>query len=52
MKRAGPLFSSMVTYGIPFIAVMWGMLAGETITLLQVLGLLIILCGVYLANRQ
>lgn len=52
LKRAGPLFSSMVTYGIPFIALGWGLLAGETITLLQVAGLLIILSGVYLANRS
>lgn len=52
MKRAGPLFSSMVTYGIPFVAVAWGLRAGETITLFQMVGLLIILLGVYLANRQ
>ncbi len=52
MKRAGPLFSSMVTYGIPFVAVAWGLYAGETITLSQLFGLLIILLGVYLANRQ
>ncbi len=52
MKRAGPLFSSMVTYGIPFVAVMWGLLANERITILQLVGLLIILIGVYQANRQ
>lgn len=52
LKRAGPLFSSMVTYGIPFIALGWGLVAGETITGLQIAGLLIILSGVYLANRS
>jgi drug/metabolite transporter (DMT)-like permease len=52
MKRAGALFSSMVTYGVPFVAVFWGVLAGELITILQMAGLLIILTGVYLANRQ
>ena len=52
MKRAGPLFSSMVTYGIPFVAIGWGLLAGETIGQLEIVGLLIILSGVYLANRQ
>jgi drug/metabolite transporter (DMT)-like permease len=51
MKRAGALFSSMVTYGIPFVAVFWGLLAGETVSGLQILGLMIILTGVYLANR-
>jgi len=52
MKRAGALFSSMVTYGIPFVAVFWGLLAGELVTTLQLAGLIIILTGVYLANRQ
>lgn len=52
MKRAGPLFSTMVTYGIPFVAIGWGLLAGETIGQLEIVGLLIILSGVYLTNRS
>lgn len=52
MKKAGPLFSSMVTYGVPFVAVAWGLHAGEAISFLQIIGLLIILSGVYLASRQ
>ena len=52
MKRAGALFASMVTYGVPFVALIWGVMAGESITVLQIIGLLIILSGVYLANRQ
>jgi drug/metabolite transporter (DMT)-like permease len=51
MKRAGALFSSMVTYGIPFVAVFWGLLAGETVSFLQVVGLIVILTGVYITNR-
>ena len=51
MKRAGPLFSSMVTYGIPFVAVAWGFFYGEEITFLQILGLFIILTGVYVVNN-
>ena len=51
MKRAGALFSSMVTYGIPFVAVLWGVIAGESVTPLQFTGLLIILSGVYIANK-
>jgi len=50
MKKAGPLFSSMVTYGIPFVAVAWGFIYGEVITIIQLLGLLIILTGVYVVN--
>jgi drug/metabolite transporter (DMT)-like permease len=51
LKRAGALLASMVTYGIPFIAIMWGILDHESITLWQVGCLGIILSGVYLANR-
>lgn len=50
VKRAGGLFASLVTYGIPFIALTWGFIFGENITLLQIACLGIILFGVYLAN--
>ena len=52
VKRSGTLFASMVTYGIPFIAVLWGVWYGEIITLFQLAGLGIILAGVYLVNRK
>lgn len=52
LKRAGPLFSSMVTYAIPFVALGWGLLYGESINGVQVLGLAIILSGVYLTNKS
>lgn len=52
LKRAGPLFSSTVPYGIPFVALLWGLLAGEHINAWQVAGLVIILGGVYLSNRS
>ena len=51
IKRSGGLFASMVTYGIPFIALSWGVLAGETINGWQILGLGIILAGVYVTTR-
>jgi len=51
MKRAGYLFASMVTYGIPFVALFWGFLAHETIMPLQILCLVLILAGVWLANK-
>lgn len=51
LKRAGTLFASMVTYGMPFVALAWGLLDGEFITPLQVLGLAIILTGVYQSSR-
>ena len=51
VKKAGGLFASLVTYGIPFIALAWGFVFGENITALQIGCLGIILTGVYLANR-
>ena len=51
VKKAGGLFASLVTYGIPFIAILWGIYYGETVTYLQIIALCIILLGVYLANR-
>ncbi len=51
IKRSGGLFASMVTYGIPFIALSWGVLAGETINGWQIVGLVIILAGVYVTTR-
>jgi drug/metabolite transporter (DMT)-like permease len=51
VQRAGGLFASLVTYGIPFIALFWGFLDKEKITWIQPVCLSIILFGVYLANR-
>ena len=52
VKRTSGLFSSLVTYGIPFVAIGWGLIAGEEVTLIQMGCLGIILLGVYIANRQ
>lgn len=52
VKKAGPVFASMVTYGIPFVAIFWGLVAGESVTTLQFAGMLIILVGVRLANKS
>ena len=52
VKRAGAVFASMVTYGIPFIAIVWGIWYGEEVGWKQVGCLLLILAGVYVANRS
>jgi drug/metabolite transporter (DMT)-like permease len=51
VKKAGGLFASTVTYGIPFVAIGWGLIHAENIGILHFVGLCIILGGVYLANR-
>jgi len=52
IKRAGGLFASLVTYGVPFIGIFWGVVDGENITAKEVGCLGIILVGVYLANKR
>ncbi|MFN0081152.1 MAG: DMT family transporter [Ferruginibacter sp.] len=51
IKRSGVVFSSMVTYAIPIVAIFWGIVYGETVGWKQFSCLLIILLGVYVANR-
>ena len=51
IKKAGGLFASLVTYGIPVVAIAWGIVAQENVTWIQVGCLSVILGGVYLANR-
>lgn len=51
VQKAGGLFASLVTYGIPFIALLWGFFDREKISTMQIVSLCIILFGVYLANR-
>jgi drug/metabolite transporter (DMT)-like permease len=52
VKRAGAIFATMVTYGIPFVAVFWGVIYGEQVSLFQVGCLGIILFGVYLVTKK
>ncbi len=52
VKRAGAVFASMVTYGIPVVAIIWGIIYGEEVGWQQILCLLLILIGVYVANRR
>ena len=52
VKTAGSIFASLVTYGIPFIAVLWGLIFGEKITVQEIGCLFIILAGVYLVNKS
>ena len=49
---ASPIFASSVTYLIPIVAVFWGILDGEELSLIQLLAGFIILLGVYLLNRS
>lgn len=52
VQISSPIFSSSVTYLIPVVAVTWGILDGEKITMLQFVSSFIILLGVYMVNRS
>lgn len=51
IKYTTPLFAASVTYIIPLFAIMWGMIDGESIRLVQLLWIALILLGVYLVNK-
>jgi drug/metabolite transporter (DMT)-like permease len=52
VKRAGGIFASMVTYGIPVVANIWGIIYHEEVGWKQAACLVLILFGVYIANRK
>ena len=52
LKRTGVVFSSLATYIMPFVAILWGVYYGETITNWELICLGIILSGVYFANKK
>jgi drug/metabolite transporter (DMT)-like permease len=52
VKRAGGIFASMVTYGIPVVAILWGIIYKEEVGWKQMACLGLILFGVYFANRK
>lgn len=47
-----PVFASSVTYIMPIVALIWGLLDGEKFTLIQGCASAIILTGVWLANKK
>ncbi|MBV7269639.1 DMT family transporter [Winogradskyella luteola] len=47
-----PVFASSVTYIMPIVALIWGVLDGESFSMLQGLAALLILVGVYLSHKR
>lgn len=46
-----PVFTSTVTYLIPIVAVMWGLLDNEKLYLMHYAGMVLIIAGVYIVNK-
>ena len=52
LQMSSIIFATSVTYTIPVVAVIWGIFQHEELTWLHGIGFLIILGGVWLANRK
>ena len=52
LRISSPLFASSVTYVMPLVSVMWGVVDGEVLVAGHFIGMTLILGGVYLANRK
>lgn len=52
IQISSPVFSSSVTYFLPIVALFWGVLDGEKLSLTQIMAAALILLGVVLANRK
>jgi len=52
IKMTGALFATSCTYIIPIVAILWGLLDQEQITMHHIGGFSIILGGVYLVNKR
>ncbi len=52
VKLTTPVYASSVTYLIPIVALSWGLMDGENLGIVHIIGIAAILTGVYLANRK
>jgi drug/metabolite transporter (DMT)-like permease len=52
VQMSTPVFASSVTYSMPVVALIWGILDGEGFSMLQGLATVLILLGIYLANKR
>jgi len=52
IQMTSPVFAASSAYLFPVVAIFWGLLDGEVLSLVQVLGGVIILTGVYLSAKK
>jgi len=52
IHHTSAIFATSVTYIIPVFALMWGILDGESLGILQIISMAVILTGVYLVNTK
>ncbi|GGW26479.1 DMT family transporter [Arenibacter certesii] len=52
IQNTSPVFASTVTYLLPLVAVIWGLLDGERFTIWYMVGGILILIGIYLIGKN
>lgn len=52
IKSASPFFASLVTYTIPIVAILWGVLDGEVLLFGHYIGIAAVILGVWVGNRK
>jgi drug/metabolite transporter (DMT)-like permease len=52
IQITSPVFASSSAYLFPIVAIFWGLLDGETLSFVQVIGAVIILLGIYLSAKK
>ena len=52
VQRTNPVFSSSISYLVPVVALLWGIIDGEFIGLFHLLSMLLILVGIYLVRGR
>lgn len=52
IQRSTALFASSTTYLMPIVAIIWGIIDGEKLSITQYAGMAFILLGVYLVNKR
>lgn len=51
VQRTNAVFASTVTYLMPIIALIWGLIDGELVGILHIIGMSTILIGVYITKK-
>lgn len=52
IQTTSAVFASTVTYLIPIVAVMWGVIDNEPIFLIHIIGMIVIIVGIYFVNYK
>ncbi len=52
LQISSPIFASSVTYLMPVVAILWGVMDGEQLTIMHYIGMVFILIGILVVNKS